>query len=72
MAEHVCPAWVGYFPASRLRTLLQNSYRILSAYIRPGMTVLDVGSARGFFSLPIAEMVGPQGKVVCAMCSPEC
>ena len=29
------------------------------------MTVLDVGSAMGFFSLPMAEMVGPGGKVVC-------
>jgi len=29
------------------------------------MRVLDVGSAMGFFSLPMAEMVGPGGQVVC-------
>ena len=29
------------------------------------MTVIDVGCAMGFFSLPMAEMVGPGGKVIC-------
>jgi 2-polyprenyl-3-methyl-5-hydroxy-6-metoxy-1,4-benzoquinol methylase len=29
------------------------------------MTVLDLGCAMGFFSLPMAEMVKPEGKVVC-------
>ncbi len=65
MTEHVCPYWAGYFLANRLRKLLQNPYKILAPYVRPDMTVLDVGSAMGFFSLPMAEMVGPGGKVVC-------
>jgi len=70
MAEHVCPYWAGYFLANRLRKLLQNPYRILAPYVKPGMTVLDVGSAMGFFSLPMAEMVGPGGKVVCVDIQP--
>ena len=45
MAEHVCPVWAGYFLANRLRRFLQNPYTILAPYVRPGMTVLDVGSA---------------------------
>ncbi len=65
MAEHVCPAWAGYFLANRLRMLLQNPHKILAPYVREGMTVLDFGSAMGFFSLPMAQMVGPAGKVVC-------
>jgi ubiquinone/menaquinone biosynthesis C-methylase UbiE len=56
---------VGYFLASRLRRLLQNPARLLSPYVKRDMTVLDVGCAMGFFSLPLAEMVQPQGKVVC-------
>ncbi len=68
--EHLCPVWAGYFLANRLRKLLQNPYRILSPYVRAGMTVLDVGSAMGFFSLPMAEMVGPGGKVVCVDVQP--
>jgi ubiquinone/menaquinone biosynthesis C-methylase UbiE len=70
VAEHVCPVWAGYFLANRLRKLLQNPRRILAPYVRAGMTVLDVGSAMGFFSLPMAEMVGPDGKVVCVDVQP--
>jgi 2-polyprenyl-3-methyl-5-hydroxy-6-metoxy-1,4-benzoquinol methylase len=29
------------------------------------MTVVDVGCAMGFFSIPLARMVGPDGRVVC-------
>ena len=71
MAEHVCPVWAGYFLAHRLRRLLQNPSKILAPYVRPGMTVLDVGSAMGYFSLPMAEMVGPSGRVVCVDVQPK-
>jgi 2-polyprenyl-3-methyl-5-hydroxy-6-metoxy-1,4-benzoquinol methylase len=65
MAEHVCPVWAGYFLLSPLRKLMQNPQKILSTYVREGMTVLDYGSAMGFFSIPLAEMVGTVGKVIC-------
>ncbi len=71
MTEHVCPYWAGYFLANRLRRLLQNPHKIFAPYIKPGMMVLDVGSAMGFFSLPLAEMVGPDGKVVCVDVQPK-
>ena len=65
MAERVCPVWVGYLLASPVRKLLQNPEKILSPYVKQDMKVLDVGSAMGFFSLPLARMVGPNGKVIC-------
>ena len=65
MASRVCPAWVGYLLTNPLRRLFQDPYRILSPYVRPGMRVLDIGPGMGFFSLPLAEMVGPEGKVIC-------
>lgn len=65
MARHVCPVWVGYFLASPLRKLSQNPKAILNPYVREGMIALDIGCAMGFFSLPLAERVGPAGKVVC-------
>jgi ubiquinone/menaquinone biosynthesis C-methylase UbiE len=65
LAEKVCPFWVGYLLASPLRRLLQDPEKILGPYVKPGMTALDVGCAMGFFSLPLARMVGEKGKVVC-------
>lgn len=65
MAERVCPVWVGHLLASPLRKLIQNPKKIISPHVTPGMTVVDVGCAMGFFSIPMAGMVGPKGRVVC-------
>ena len=65
MAERTCPVWVGYLLASPVRKLFENPKKILGEYIKEGMTVLDLGSAMGFFSIPAARMVGQDGKVVC-------
>ncbi len=61
----VCPAWLGYFLASPVRKLIQPPQKILSPYVKEGMTVLDVGCGMGFFSIPLAQMVGATGKVIC-------
>jgi 2-polyprenyl-3-methyl-5-hydroxy-6-metoxy-1,4-benzoquinol methylase len=65
MAEHLCPVWVGRLLASPLRRLYNNPKKILGEHVTEGMTVLDIGCAMGFFSLPLAEMVGVKGKVIC-------
>ncbi len=64
MAHRVCPVWVGYFLACPLRKLYQNPRKLLGPYVSEGMKVLDIGCAMGFFSLPLAGMVG-DGTVVC-------
>jgi len=64
MAEHVCPFWVGYLLLSPLRKIITNPVRILRPYVRPGMTVLDAGTAMGFFTLPLARLVGRSGHVI--------
>ena len=64
-APHVCPWWVGYLLASPVRRLLEHPDRLLRPHVRPGDTVLDLGCAMGFFSLPLAGLVGPSGRVVC-------
>jgi len=45
--------------------LLENPEKILGSHVLPGMTVLEPGSAMGYFSLPLARMVGPLGMVIC-------
>jgi len=64
MAERVCPVWLGYFLANPVRKLLESPQKILGPHVQEGMTVLEPGCAMGFFTLPLARMVGPSGKVV--------
>jgi ubiquinone/menaquinone biosynthesis C-methylase UbiE len=71
MAACVCPWWLGYFLASPIRRVIENPDKLLSALITPGMTVLDVGCAMGFFTLPVARMVGPTGRVVAIDLQPK-
>ena len=50
---------------SPLRRLFQDPVEILKPYAEEDMTVLDVGCGMGFFSLPMAKLVGEKGRVVC-------
>jgi ubiquinone/menaquinone biosynthesis C-methylase UbiE len=65
MAERVCPVWIGYLLLSPVRKLFQNPNKILSPYVKDGMKVMDVGSAMGYFSLELANLVGKNGKIIC-------
>lgn len=64
MSEKVCPWWLGYALVAPTRKLVQNPAKILSPFVREGDTVLDAGSAMGFFSLPMAQLVGETGRVI--------
>lgn len=61
----ICPPLIGYFLISPLRAMMENPKKMFGPFVRPGMTVLDLGCAMGFFSLPLAEMVGENGRVIC-------
>ncbi|MDI6766775.1 MAG: class I SAM-dependent methyltransferase [Bacteroidota bacterium] len=65
MPEHVCPWWIGYLLASPLRRFFHKPEEIVKPYLKEGVTVLEVGPGMGFFTLPMARLVGSQGKVVC-------
>lgn len=65
MKRHVCPWWIGYFLLNPLRKLRQNPEKILSPFVGEGMRCVDAGSAMGYFSLPMAGLTGPNGKVYC-------
>lgn len=72
MSKHVCPWWMGYLLASPLRSLLmQGPAQILADYLQPGMTVLEPGPGMGFFTLPMARMVGPLGRIVALDIQPQ-
>ncbi len=64
MAGRVCPFWVGYLLINPLRKLFENPMKILGPFVQEGMIVLEPGCGMGYFTLPLARMVGPKGRVV--------
>jgi ubiquinone/menaquinone biosynthesis C-methylase UbiE len=60
----VCPVERAGSLDNALRRLLQNPLKILSPYIKEGMTALDVGCGPGFFTIPMAQLVGGSGRVI--------
>lgn len=64
-ARHrICPAERSGHLEGRLRAWVHNPDKILSPYVKEGMRALDVGCGPGFFTLPMARMVGQKGCVV--------
>ena len=64
MADRVCPHWVGYLLINPLRKLFENPNKILGPFVQEGMIVLEPGCGMGYFTLPLARMVGPKGRIV--------
>jgi 2-polyprenyl-3-methyl-5-hydroxy-6-metoxy-1,4-benzoquinol methylase len=72
MAEHVCPWWLGYLLASPIRRwLTQSPEEMLGPFVREGSVVLEPGPGMGFFTLPLARMVGSTGRVVAVDIQPK-
>jgi len=51
---------------SSFRFKFQNPKKIVEPYIKPGMTVLDLGCGPGFFTTEIARLLDGSGKVIAA------
>jgi ubiquinone/menaquinone biosynthesis C-methylase UbiE len=67
----VCPWWIGWLLASPIRRLFDDAAPLLEPLVRPGMTVLEPGPGMGYFSLKLARLVGPTGRVVCVDLQPK-
>ena len=64
--DRVCPVALAAGLDNKLRRWLQNPRRILEPYVQEGMTALDFGCGPGFFTLELARLVGPTGRVIAA------
>jgi ubiquinone/menaquinone biosynthesis C-methylase UbiE len=71
MRDHICPPWVGRLLLTPLRMLVENPQEILGSFVREGMVVVEPGCAMGYFTLPLARMVGPTGRVVAVDIQPK-
>jgi SAM-dependent methyltransferase len=72
MTEYsICPWWAGYILASPMRKLAQNPARLLEPFVHTGTTVLEPGPGMGFFTLELARLVGPEGRVIAVDVQPH-
>ena len=71
MCHRVCPWWLGYFLISPLRRIGQQPRNILLPYVDDGHTVLEPGAGMGFFTLELARLVGPSGRVIALDVQPK-
>lgn len=61
---HVFPAWAGKLLLTPWRRIIENPKTMLGPHVAEGMTVLEPGPGMGFFTLPLARMVGENGRIV--------
>lgn len=71
MSHRVCPWWLGYMLVSPLRRLWQHPVKTLQPFVGPGMVVLEPGCGMGYFTLDLARMTGPDGRVVAVDLQPK-
>jgi SAM-dependent methyltransferase len=62
--DWVCPWWLGYALISPVRRLMHDPHKILVDHLAEGMTAFEPGPGMGFFTLEMARLVGPHGRVV--------
>ena len=55
----------GIMMGSLLRKWLMNPVKTLKiANVQPGQTILEVGCGTGFFTIPAAQIVGDEGRII--------
>ena len=64
--EHVCPPWLSFMLTNVFRRMFHNPRKILDRFVKSGDIALDVGCGPGYFTIPMAEMVGERGLVIAA------
>jgi ubiquinone/menaquinone biosynthesis C-methylase UbiE len=58
---HVCPWWLCFTFDNPIRKIIHDPVKILGPYVHKGDTAIDIGPGMGYFSIPMAELVGPSG-----------
>lgn len=61
--RHRCPWYLGYFLINPLRRLVQSPVKLLQPYVKEGFRMLEPGPGMGYFTLELARLAGPTGKV---------
>jgi ubiquinone/menaquinone biosynthesis C-methylase UbiE len=64
MSGRASSSWMGSWLLNPLRRWTVEPDKLLDPYVQEGMTVLEPGPGMGFFTLPLAKLVGPNGRVI--------
>ena len=69
--KHVCPWWLCFTFDNPIRKIIHDPVKILGPYVHKGDTAFDIGPGMGYFSIPMAELVGPSGHVIAIDIQPK-
>ena len=62
--QPTCPWWFLFTFDNPLRKFYQDPEKILAPYLNQGDIAVDLGCGMGYFSIPLAILVGDTGKVI--------
>ena len=68
--HHRFPVWAHRLLLNPTRRLTESPNALLGPHVTPGMTIFEPGCGLGWFTLPLARMIGPQGRVVAVEVEP--
>jgi ubiquinone/menaquinone biosynthesis C-methylase UbiE len=64
MSKYVCPSWLSFSLENGLRKKVHKPELLLKEFVKPGSVAVDIGCGPGYFSIPMAKLVGKDGKVI--------
>jgi len=64
--KRICPWWLCFTFDNIFRTLIHDPEKILGPYVHEGNVALDIGPGMGYFTVPMARMVGENGRIIAA------
>jgi ubiquinone/menaquinone biosynthesis C-methylase UbiE len=69
--KHVCPWWLCFTFDNPIRKIIHDPVKILSPYLHQCDMAIDIGPGMGYFTLPLAELVGSKGRVTAIDIQPK-
>ena len=63
LLSKIIPWHIGLAIVEPISRLFESPSRLVGPYVKRGQVVADLGCGRGLYTLALAQLVGPEGKV---------